>query len=87
MAVKETAWPNRFLLFPNPVSDRIHLQNIPDDAETVILFTPAGSQVAAIPINGKIEINIGVSEFSNGIYFLTISGTPFIFQRKVIIER
>ncbi len=75
------------VLYPNPVSDILYLKNIPPNVETVTLYSPEGKQIAVIPVSGKTESHIRVSDVPSGIYFLTVAGKDYLVNRKVIIVR
>lgn len=73
--------PNKFLVYPNPAKDILHVQTNGDAAIT--LSDPSGKILFIKSINGKQEIN--VANLAAGIYYLKNNSSGA--TQKVIIAK
>lgn len=82
---------NKIELFPNPVSDKITIKNtglsVPIDKIEFYDIAGKASMIEVSPtfINSKIDID--VSAFSQGIYFVKISSGEKIITKKIAVSR
>jgi len=74
-------------LFPNPASDLLHLSFTQQSSEvTIQLFDITGHLIKSL-ITYKNNPSIDISELSNGLYFVSISGKNFTASRKIMINK
>jgi len=71
----------RFLIYPNPVKDILHVQT--NGKASFSLFNQSGQTLLTANINGEGSINI--SGMTAGLYYLKNNSTSAV--RKVIIKR
>jgi fibronectin type 3 domain-containing protein len=82
---------NSIRIYPNPSNNKLYI-DIKDNkykVESISLINPLGK---IIPIQKGTEtfapnITIDLSEYSSGIYILSILTDTFVFNQKVVIER
>jgi hypothetical protein len=76
---------NNFSLYPNPATSNlnIYLQNIVEDA-TIKIFDSKGSLVHQENMNNSKDLKLDVSEFTSGIYTLSILSTSGISYKKFV---
>jgi len=70
-------------LYPNPVTQFLHLEANQLQIENIKIFTLTGEQMVQIPSNAKI---IDLSHFSSGIYVIQIETANRTFYRKIVKE-
>jgi hypothetical protein len=77
--------PNQLVIWPNSVSSKINILNIPDDSYTFQVFNMEGRTIISGIINGHKE-RIYVNSMENGIYFLRLKNrrTDRYYQTKFI---
>ena len=69
-------------IYPNPVSDFLHIKNLPYETVNYSIFNVLGQKVYAGLTNG----NISVSELERGIYILQIKGEKQLEMAKFIVK-
>ena len=84
----EVSKDQRIKIYPNPGSDRFHI-DIPQLAKPVLieLTDISGKQFfkrEIPPANAKQKISIDASKFPRGVYFLSVSSENYILGEKVI---
>lgn len=74
-----------FKLSPNPVQSdlNISLTNA-SDVQNIQLMSMTGEVVWKRNHNGETSLNVDMSTYSSGIYFMIITGTDSIISEKVI---
>lgn len=75
---------NEINIYPNPTSHKLNI-NVP--AELINSEFKLFNSIGVLMDKGNIphrSFNLGVSNFSNGIYFLSVDG---VYNRKVVIQR
>ena len=78
---------NGFLLFPNPVSDKISILHTETKSTTDLkVFDVAGREIfsQALEICSDKNITLDVHDFANGVYFLKMNNrvAKFVKQTK-----
>ncbi len=68
---------NLVKVFPNPVNDKIFLENLDFDSPITIY-----SQDGMVSFSGIYEKGIDVSEFANGVYFIKVGKQHFKFIKQ-----
>jgi photosystem II stability/assembly factor-like uncharacterized protein len=71
-----------FLLYPNPATDFVTISNI-EAGSTISLVDLTGKTVSQV-IAGSTAVNVETSNFTPGVYFVTVSGLNG--TQKLIIE-
>ncbi|MFH1121194.1 MAG: T9SS type A sorting domain-containing protein [Bacteroidota bacterium] len=79
--IKETA---DFSVYPVPACEKITIElNNPDDYSTLSIVNIQGQTLKTIHLtNSKTEV--GIEEFTRGMYFIVLSGSKGISMKKVI---
>jgi hypothetical protein len=73
------------IVFPNPASGKLSIIGESDSELDVQLLNAMGQVVKAIRL-GPSERTINVTEFSNGLYILQITGKGKIVQKRIVIR-
>jgi len=77
--------------FPNPTSDKVTivLHNENANQDHIILTNLLGEEIALYYFNGQNRITINLSDFSNGLYFISLKETTgkSLTQKKLILMR
>ena len=81
-AVHEFARPQSLEIYPNPVSDVLHIQNLLDEVVDYAIFNVLGQQVAAGSTSGAIS----VAGLEKGVYVLQTKGEKQIETAKFVIK-
>lgn len=82
----EESLKNTIMIFPNPSNGNIQLKNIPDGAESIVLFDMNGKRISASETwsNGNLDLQIK----DKGVFVLTIldkSGAQ-MFSERIIVK-
>ena len=81
-AVNEYASKQQIEVYPNPVSDVLHINNLPGENVEYAIFNVMGQQVNA----GFTDGIISVAELEKGIYLLHIKGEKVLETAKFIVK-
>ena len=81
-AVHETASQQPLEVYPNPVSDVLHIKNLPCEAVDYAIFNVLGQKVAA----GSSHGTISVAGLEKGLYVLQIKGEKFLETGKFVVK-
>lgn len=78
---------NRFEMFPNPTHDAFQL-NLPEGTETKRLLVRdlTGRLVVSIDNPAGSAIQMTTSDWSNGIYFVTLEGTHNQWTERLVVR-
>ena len=82
LAVHESTVQQPLEVYPNPVSEVLHLQNLPCEAIEYSIFNILGQKVMA----GSSSGTISVAALEKGIYFLQINGENFCETVKFVVK-
>jgi hypothetical protein len=77
---------NIFTIYPNPSSTEIHLKFMKSSSGKVSIFNTVGSILFETELKNQLGLNINVSNFRKGVYFLKFSGLEGDFVRKIVVE-
>ena len=66
---------NEIELFPNPVSSRLYLKNLPENS-TIMVYDMLGKKMFSIENNSSVD----VSNLKNGVYFLEVNKVKSIYK-------
>lgn len=80
--VKEVASQQAFEVYPNPVSDVLHINNLPCDEAEYSIFNVMGQKVVA----GHTSGSISVADLEKGLYVLQIRGEKQLETVKFIVK-
>ncbi|MDP2386928.1 MAG: T9SS type A sorting domain-containing protein [Bacteroidota bacterium] len=80
--------PNKsseFLLYPNPASDKVHIQQNTSSQKIneVVLINTYGSEYK-LNLNDKNEVD--VSQLAEGVYIVKIKTNAGIITKKIVIH-
>jgi len=81
--IQENTSQDLFSISPNPASNSLNIQLITDDAKLIVTDL-LGRQILSKHIQNNIQLNI--SDWTNGIYFITVQSGTLIFSQKFIKE-
>jgi hypothetical protein len=83
IAVHESSRQQALMVYPNPVSDVLHIKNLPEEGVDYAIFNVLGQKVAAGATCGTIS----TVELEPGIYVLKIKGEKQIETAKFVVKR
>ena len=75
--------PEEFKLYPNPVSDILTIESTASRIELIEIALLNGRIIFSDEINDSL-LQIDVSSFRKGVYFITIRSKDFVTTRKII---
>jgi hypothetical protein len=80
--------PLDFLLYPNPASESIHIELKREGSGVWMLSDLCGKLIRTqgLPENGR-SFDIGLTDISPGIYFLTLKEGETVSTAKILIQR
>ena len=78
--VEETS----FNIYPNPANDYVKLSAIGGQVSTVKVYNCLGVLVEEIEVNSN-EIEINTSDYSSGIYYISIEGNKSVKTERLIV--
>ena len=81
-AVHETFVQQPLEIYPNPVSDILHINNLPCEEVDYAIFNVLGQKVTS----GSSSGTISVSELEKGFYVLQIKGEKFLETTKFMVK-
>ena len=81
-AIHEASQPQPLEVYPNPVSDVLHIKNLPCEAVDYVIFNVLGQKVAAGSSRGTISV-VGLEK---GLYVLQIKGEKFLETGKFVVK-
>lgn len=84
-SIEDFNFSNSIKIYPNPVNDKIIVQLEKSETATIILFNIFGEKIFEKDFSEEIEINF--SEYSEGVYFLSLQTEKGIFRERVAIVR
>lgn len=74
-------------VYPNPTSSVLHVEyEMANEKSTLVLTDMLGNTVKQVPCNTQ-HITLNITDFSEGIYNLSISGTAGVVNKRVVIVR
>jgi len=82
LTVQEPTAQQPLEVYPNPVSDVLHLKNLPCEAVEYSIFNVLGQKVMA----GFSSETISVAGLGKGLYFLQVKGENFCETAKFIVK-
>ena len=82
LAVHETSSQMALEIYPNPVSDVLHINNLPCNEVDYSIFNMLGQTVNAGTTSGTVY----VADLGKGIYFLQIKDEKFLETVKFIVK-
>lgn len=68
-----------FTIYPNPANDYLRINS--ENLSNVMIFNAIGQKIGEFEINNGKELNINVSSYENGVYFVKVGGKT---QRFVV---
>ncbi len=83
--VETTTSENTFNIYPNPANDYVKVSTDNGQQTTVRIYNTLGMLVEEIEMNSD-EIEINVSDYKSGIYFINISNEEYNITKKIVVE-
>lgn len=83
VSVDDLAFGSSIRIFPNPAREQVTIQS--DIGNSIVIYNSIGQEVYVTSQNEN-EKNINLSNFSRGVYFVTISNGNFSESKKIIIQ-
>ena len=78
---------NNFSIYPNPAKDFVKVSTDNRQQTTVKIYNTVGMLVGTrLATSATNEIEINVSEYNPGIYFINISNEEYNVTKKIVIE-
>lgn len=88
LAIHETSGHPAFIMYPNPASYELRIQNSELKIENIEIYDVLGQRVfAQQPTASDWQLNIDVSFFPPGVYFIHLKNEDGIISQKLIISR
>ena len=82
VAVCEPALQRPLEVYPNPVSDLLHIQNLADETVDYSIYNVLGKMVTA----GSTSGTISVAGLERGVYVLRIKGVKQVETAKFVVK-
>ena len=82
VSVREPARQLSLEVYPNPVSDVLHMKNLPYEVMDYAIYNVLGQKVAT----GSTRGTISVAELETGVYFLQIKGEKQVETAKFVVK-
>jgi hypothetical protein len=60
-----------FLVYPNPASEAVHIDNLPQGSKTILIYDINGREISAFNTAAE-KYAINTSQFSSGVYLIRI---------------
>jgi len=73
--------------YPNPATDILHIQNIPADCETFVLYDMTGAQALIAPSLGRSDLHLYIASLQPGVYTAVAYGNNYHEVRKVVVAK
>jgi WD40 repeat protein len=80
----ETPIEYDYAIYPNPASETLRVEIIPDIETDIEIFNSLGMKVYSIDEVIKPTINIDISGFSKGVYFISLRATDHLKAMKFL---
>lgn len=74
----------RIVLSPNPTTGRVNISS-PEILENIVVYNSIGAKIFEKREDAQ-QIEIDLSQFGKGVYYLSISGTKWTVNRKIIVQ-
>jgi len=85
--VETTTAENTFNIYPNPAKDFVKVSTDNGQQTTVKIYNTLGMLVETrLATSATNEIEINVSEYNPGIYFINISNEEYNVTKKIVVE-
>lgn len=72
-------------LFPNPVKENLNINSLPGGTKNIILVNTLGQNVISTE-SAESNLNLDLSQLSNGIYELKVENENFKYSKKIVIQ-
>ena len=74
--------PDDLVVYPNPASNNLYVNNIPENTESINIINIEGKTVLNISATSVIDISI----LSKGLYVIKFNGSEFTETRNFVVE-
>jgi hypothetical protein len=81
LSINESSFGKNIQLSPNPTNGNVTISNIEPSITTIRIFDVTGKKVYSLSNINKSEVQISLTDFGKGIYFVKLTGNQ---QQKVI---
>jgi PKD repeat protein len=76
---------NSISIYPNPATNYVYINNLPNSNCNVILYNSSMQQVKSLKSNGSSDLRINFNKLSSGIYFCRVASENNILTMKKIV--
>ena len=73
---------NVIRVYPNPVSDVLYIEGLPNTRTNIVLYDMLGKQVYSNTTNGEVLYSLSIGHLSKGLYLLSVGNEKI----KLVIE-
>ncbi len=79
---------DEFVLFPNPVQNKLNIQLLQDIGDLdITVFNTSGQKIKTMSSVKEKQISIDMSEFTNGLYLVEIHSAKNSICKKIVLDR
>lgn len=82
----EDSMDNQLLLYPNPATDLVIIDNLPHGATQIIVFDITGKVIIS-KIASVETTRIDTSNFLNGVYIVRLDYNGYIIHKKLVVNK
>lgn len=82
ISVPEESWENQILVYPNPTEHVVYVMNLPENARITVL-NAVGQSLLTEQVSAS-QIQLDLSAYQRGIYFLVVEANGLVKTVKVI---
>jgi hypothetical protein len=82
ISVPEETWENQILVYPNPSENVVYVLNLPENARITVLNAVGQSLLIAQVSASQIQLDL--SDYQRGIYFLVVEANGVVKTVKVV---
>jgi hypothetical protein len=87
-AIEESQVPDGFTIYPNPVSEILHIKFSKKDYSIISASDVCGRTIfSSRVLNSQNEIQFNTREWAGGVYFVTVSSENSLVTKKVCIAK
>jgi PKD repeat protein len=72
-------------IYPNPATNYVYINNLPNSNCNVILYNSSMQQVKSLKSNGSSDLSVDFNELSSGVYFCRVASENNILTMKKIV--
>lgn len=85
LGLNEASNEKKILLMPNPSSGIVNVQ-IEEPIKEVVVTDMNGKELIHKTVQGQSKVDVDLSEFSKGVYFIQVNGLNRVYREKIVRE-